>query len=390
MDAIELLTMLETGETSRVQFKDKMPHGDSLSKEIVAMSNSAGGVILFGIEDVTGAVNGLSSEEIEEYDRRISQVADNIKPPVYLTTEVVKTGSDGDARSVLVVNIPDGINKPYKTDKGEIYVKQGSNKRQLVDNGEIMRLFQRSGNLLADEMEVYDTSVDDIDRQVFSEYFKMEFGKSFAEKGLSYEEALRAKRILRNGRVTLAGLLFFGNDPQSIRPAFTVKMVSYFGTDQSGNDYRSKPADLRGRMPELFEKCMDWLKGNLRHVQDGQDFNSIGHLEISEVALIELVQNALVHRDYFKNAPIRIMLFDDRLEIISPGRLPNSLTVDDIRYGNPVVRNNQIAAFAYRTMPFSGLGTGVKRALERQPDIELVNDVEGEQFKVIIPRKRDS
>ena len=173
MDAIELLTMLETGETSRVQFKDKMPHGDSLSKEIVAMSNSAGGVILFGIEDVTGAVNGLSSEEIEEYDRRISQVADNIKPPVYLTTEVVKTGSDGDARSVLVVNIPDGINKPYKTDKGEIYVKQGSNKRQLVDNGEIMRLFQRSGNLLADEMEVYDTSVDDIDRQVFSEYVKV-------------------------------------------------------------------------------------------------------------------------------------------------------------------------------------------------------------------------
>ena len=389
MNAIELLTLLETGETSRVQFKDKMPHGDSIAQEIVAMSNSAGGTILFGIEDVTGVVNGLSPEEIELYDRQLSQIADNIKPPVYVTTEVIHTGRAGDSRNVLVVHIQDGINKPYKTSKGEIFVKQGANKRQLVDNGEIMRLFQRSGNLLADEMEVYDTSVDDIDRHVFSEYFKMEFGKSFAEKGLSYEEALRAKRILRNERVTLAGLLFFCNDPQSIRPAFTVKIVSYFGTDQSGNDYRSKPADLRGRMPELFEKCMDWLKGNLRHVQDGQGFNSIGHLEIDEVALVELVQNALVHRDYFKNAPIRVMLFDDRLEIVSPGRLPNSLTVEDIRYGNPVVRNNQIVAFASRTMPFSGLGTGVKRALERQPDIELVNDVEGEQFKVIIPRKRD-
>ena len=387
MDAIELLTMLETGETSRVQFKDKMPHGDSLSKEIVAMSNSAGGVILFGIEDVTGAVNGLSAEEIEEYDRRISQVADNIKPPVYLTTEVVKTGSDGDSRSVLVVNVPDGINKPYKTDKGEIYVKQGSNKRQLVDNGEIMRLFQRSGNLLADEMEVYDTSIEDIEKQTFSQYFKKEFGMSFEEKGLSYEEALRAKRILRNGRVTLAGLLFFGVDPQSVRPAFTVKMVSYFGNDPSGCDYRSKPDDLRGRMPEVFGKCMDWLKGNLKHVQDGQGFNSMGRLEIDEVALEELVQNALVHRDYFKNAPIRIMLFDDRLEIMSPGRLPNSLTVEDVKYGNPVVRNNQIVAFASRTMPFSGLGTGIRRALEHQPDIQLINDIEGEQFKVIVPRK---
>ena len=386
MDAIELLTLLEIGETSRVQFKDKMPHGDSIAQEIVAMSNSAGGIILFGIEDVTGTVNGLSPEEIELYDRQISQVADNIKPPVYVTTEVVNTGKIGETRNVLAVHVQDGINKPYKTSKGEIFVKQGANKRQLVDNGEIMRLFQRSGNLLADEMEVYDTSIDDIDRQVFAEYFKREFGVSFAEKGLSFEEALRAKRILRNGRVTLAGLLFFGNDPQSIRPAFTVKLVSYFGTDPSGDDYRSKPADLRGRMPDVFERCMDWLKGNLRHVQDGQDFNSTGHLEISEVALVELVQNALVHRDYFKNAPIRIMLFDDRLEIISPGRLPNSLTVDDLRYGNPVVRNNQIVAFASRTMPFSGLGTGVKRALEKQPDIEFINDIDGEQFKVIVPR----
>lgn len=386
MDAIELLTILETGETSRVQFKDKMPHGDSIAKEIVAMSNSADGVILFGIEDVTGAVNGLSPEELEEYDRRISQTADNIKPPVYLTTEVVKTGSNGDARSVLVVNVPDGINKPYKTDRGEIYIKQGSNKRQLFDNGEIMRLFQRSGNLLADEMEVYDTSIADIEKQAFSEYFRKEFGVSFEAKGLTYEEALRAKRVLRNGRVTLAGLLFFGIDPQSIRPAFTVKMVSYFGNDPSGCDYRSKPDDLHGRMPDLFWKCMDWLKGNLKHVQDGQGFNSVGRLEIDDVVLEELVQNALVHRDYFKNDPVRIMLFDDRLEILSPGRLPNSLTVEDVKYGNPVVRNNQIVAFSSRTMPFSGLGTGIRRALERRPNIQLINDIDGEQFKVIVPR----
>ena len=72
---------------------------------------------------------------------------------------------------------------------------------------------------------------------------------------------------------------------------------------------------------------------------------------------------------------------------MSPGRLPNSLTVEDVKYGNPVVRNNQIVAFASRTMPFSGLGTGIRRALEHQPDIQLINDIEGEQFKVIVPRK---
>lgn len=386
MDALELLDVISTGETSRVQFKEAMPHKDSIAQEIVAMANSLGGVILFGVEDATNIPKGLSPEAIEEYDRIISQVADNIKPTVYIQTEVVNVGAADTPKNILVIHVPNGYNKPYKTDRGDIYIKQGANKRLVVDNGEIMRLFQRSGNLLADEMPIADTSIDDIDERVFSNYFVKEFGMTFADKGLTYEAALRAKRVLRDGHVTLAGLLFFGLAPQSIRPTCTIKVVSYFGNDSGGSDYRNKPEDLRGTMPELFAKCMGWLKNNLKSVQAGQGFNSIGRLEINEEALLELVQNALLHRDYFKNSPIRVFLFDDRLEIISPGRLPNSLTVDDIKYGNPVVRNNQLVAFASRTMPFSGLGTGVKRALERQPNIEFYNDFDGDQFKVVIPR----
>ena len=131
---------------------------------------------------------------------------------------------------------------------------------------------------------------------------------------------------------------------------------------------------------------MKFLKSSLLYLQVGQNFNSIGKLEVSEIALIELVQNALVHRDYFKNSPIRLLIFDNRIEIISPGKLPNSLTVEDIKFGNPVIRNNQLVAFSTHTLPFSGLGSGVKRALAEQPKIELINDTEGEQFIVIIPR----
>lgn len=386
MEVLELLDIISTGETSRVQFKEAMPHRESIAQEIVAMANSLGGVILLGVEDATNAPKGLPPETIEKYDRIISQVSDNIKPVVYIQTEVVNVGAVDTPKNILVVHVPNGYNKPYKTDKGDIYIKQGANKRLVVDNGEIMRLFQRSGNLLADEMAVSDTSIDDIDERIFSEYFRKEFGMPFTDKGLTYEAALKAKRVLRNGQVTLAGLLFFGIAPQNIKPTCTIKVVSYFGDDSAGSDYRNKPEDLRGTLPELFEKCMGWLKNNLRSVQSGQGFNSIGRLEINEEALVELVQNALLHRDYFKNSPIRVFLFDSRLEIISPGRLPNSLTVDDIRYGNPVVRNNQLVAFATRTMPFSGLGTGVKRALEHQPNIEFYNDFDGDQFKVVIPR----
>ena len=386
MNTVELLDIVSTGETSKVQFKEELPHKDSVAQEIVAMSNSLGGVILIGIKDVTGELAGLSVEQIEEYDRTISQIADNIKPIVYITTEVIKVDVEGASKNILVVHIQEGINKPYKTAKGEIYVKQGSNKRLVTDNAEIMRLFQHSGNLLADEMGVHGTSIDDINKDAFSDYFKKEFGQTFEEKRLTYEEALKAKRILPDGQLSLAGFLFFGKEPQLIKPAFTIKAVSFIGNDISGTQYRSKPADFRGTIPQLFEEAMSFLKANLQYLQDGQDFNSNGKLEISEIALIELVQNAMVHRDYFKNSPIRILIFDDRVEIISPGKLPNSLTVEDIKYGNPVIRNNQLVAFASHTMPFSGLGSGIKRAIAEQPDIELINDIEGEQFIVKIPR----
>lgn len=386
MNIVELLDIISTGETSKVQFKEELPHKDSIAQEIVAMSNSSGGVLLIGVKDVTGEIKGLTAGQIEEYDRTVSQIADNIKPVVYITTEVIKVATDQSGKNILVVHIREGINKPYKTAKGEIYVKQGSNKRLLTDNAEIMRLFQYSGNLLTDELEVYGTGIDDINKEIFDDYFKKEFGQSYEEKGLTFEHALKVKRILRNKQLSLAGLLFFGKDPQSIKPAFTIKAVSFIGNDSAGTQYRSKPADFKGTIPQLFAKAMDFFKTNLKYLQAGQDFNATGVLEISEIALIELTQNALVHRDYFKNAPVCIFIFDNRIEIISPGKLPNSLSVEDIIYGNPVIRNNQLVAYSLHSMPFSGLGTGIKRALTEQPDIELINNTEGDQFIVKIPR----
>ena len=137
----ELLKIIDLGETNKVKFKEKMLHRDNFAQEIVAMSNAIGGMILIGIQDVTGLVIGLSSSEIESYDRQISYVADNIKPTVYITTEVVSVSKKNSTDDLLIIHVHEGINKPYKTRKGEIFVKQGANKRLLTDNAEIMRLF---------------------------------------------------------------------------------------------------------------------------------------------------------------------------------------------------------------------------------------------------------
>jgi predicted HTH transcriptional regulator len=90
MEAIELLNIISTGETSKVQFKEKMPHRDSISQEIVAMSNALGGVILLGVQDVSGEAKGLTQEEIESYDRIIAEIADNTKPVVMLLLRLLQ------------------------------------------------------------------------------------------------------------------------------------------------------------------------------------------------------------------------------------------------------------------------------------------------------------
>ncbi|MDR1385788.1 MAG: putative DNA binding domain-containing protein [Planctomycetaceae bacterium] len=383
-----ILDIIKAGETSRVQFKRELDNQDKLAAEMIAFSNAKGGVILFGVEDKTAEICGLNYDAVQKTSNAISTIANElVKPQIFITTEVVDIETKNENKLLLIVSIEEGVAKPYKDKNGTIWTKQGADKRKVTDNTEILRLFQQGGNLFADEMEVAGTTIDDIDERLFADYFKKEFKRTYTEKNLTYEEALKAKRILRNGKITLAGLLFFGKEPQSIKPAFTVKTVSFFGNEASGLQYRNKPEDLKGSIPEIFKQSMNFLTSNLRHLQQGQGFNSTGILEISPIVLEELLQNAMIHRDYLKNAPVRIFIFDNRLEIISPGKLPNSLTVEEIKYGNPVIRNNQIVAFGIHTLPFSGLGTGIKRALELQPNIELINDTEGEQFIVKIYRE---
>ncbi|TRX51578.1 ATP-dependent DNA helicase RecG [Fulvivirga sp. M361] len=387
MDALELLDIVSSGETSKVQFKEKFPHQDSIAAEMVAMSNSLGGKILFGVEDKTGEIKGLKGEEIRDYSSRLGNISsDLVNPPVNVTTEVVSV-ENGDSKKVLIANIEEGTNKPYKDNNGTIWVKKTSDKRKLTDNNEILRLFQASSNLMADEMPVNQASIEDINEEKFKAYFEKLRNRTIEQEGLSYEKALHVKRVMLKGKISLGGLLFFGSNPQYFKTSFCIKAIHFVGNDLSGSDYKDS-IDIEGTIPEMFDLGMKFFERNLKHVQAGQSFNSIGKLEISQIALEELLQNALLHRDYFKNAPIRLMIFDNRVEIVSPGKLPNGLTVEELPYSNPIPRNNILIGYAKDAMLFRGYGTGISRALSEQPNIELINDIEGEQFKVIIPREQ--
>ena len=385
MDSKELQQIVACGETSTVQFKEHFSNQDSIAAEMVAMSNACGGMILFGIKDKTGEITGLPYPEIQQINSMLANIATNLlRPVIYIQTETVII----DEHSVLVVRIAEGDNKPYKDLHGVIWTKQGADKRKVMENSEIIRLFQCSGMLYADEQPIPFTSEKDVNGSILDEFIRKEYGREKESFGVPYTELLQNLNILRGDKITLAGLLFFGKNPQQFRPTFMIKAVSFFGNNIAGVNYRDSK-DITGTLPELFEKGMSFLKANLHSVQAGQGFNSIGQLEISEIALEELLQNALVHRDYTRNAPVRLLIFDNRVEIISPGCLPDGLTVESIKLGTAVVRNPFIASFCAKIMPYRGLGSGIIRALKEEPDLEFMNDPERMQFTSVIGRVYD-
>ena len=192
MDSGELLEIIKRGESSKVQFKERMPNIDSFAHELIAFSNSKGGKIIFGVNDKTGDLNGLSFTEIQQMNQQIVNIASQkAYPPIYLTTETVTVNNN----LLLVADIDEGISKPYKDSNGTIYLKNGADKRKVTSNDEIARLLG-SRSLFADEMEIFKTGIKDLDARLFSEYYKNEFKMSYEEKGLTLEEALRVKKVM--------------------------------------------------------------------------------------------------------------------------------------------------------------------------------------------------
>ena len=372
------------GETTKVQFKESFTSQKEIAKEMIAFANTKGGVILFGVEDKCGKLVGLSYDEIQVISRELGNAAnEQVRPTIYIETEVVRV----EEKHFLICSVEEGKNKPYKNLNGEIWVKQGADKRRITENSEILALFQDSGSYQPDAAGVNGTTFNDLDRYAIDEYLQKVYATTLDGFGGKAEQVLKNIHILNHhGVPTLAGYLFFGKHPEYNCPTCMVKAVSFFGNDLAGTQYRDSK-EILGNMPQLYDKSMAFLKANLHNVQEeGASFNTLGKLEIAEEVLEEVVQNALVHRDLLRPAPIRLFVFDDRVEVISPGALAGGLTEEDIRNGKTYQRNPYMATFATNALYYKGIGSGIVRILAEYPDIRLENDVNGKEFKVTIPR----
>jgi predicted HTH transcriptional regulator len=350
---------------------------------MVAFSNAEGGLIVIGVNDKTGALDGLSFEEIQATNLQLVNVASqSVFPPVIITTETVTVNGN----NLIVVGIKEGISKPYKDRLGSIYMKNGSDKRRVTSNDEISRLLQSSKVMYADELPIQGSSANEIDVEYFKDFIKKKFNKNFEDLGIELKQSLENLNLMKDDSLTLAGLLFFCPNRQKYRPQFSVQCVAVNSTEITGNNFADNEPPFGGNLKDVFDQTITFIGRNLKKIQSGDTFNSQTSWEVPYEVFEELIVNSLVHRDYFINSTIKVFIFSDRIEIISPGKLPNSLTVENIMSGISIPRNPILQTMAQHALPYKGLGTGIMRAISIYPDIQLINEQEKERFIVIIKR----
>ncbi len=416
----DILQLRDLAEAGQVQFKERIVNKDDkyeIGCEMVAFSNSHGGRLIIGINDKSGEINALSYQELQETTNLLTNIAsENVIPNVLI--EVENTPVTGGA--VVVATIPEGKNKPYHDNKGVIWVKNGADKRKVFDNAELAEMMSECGNFDPDEAAVPNATISDLDADTIKLYLLSRFapvfkGKQIDElnmkdysldqmaefviKGTTIERLLKNLRFIRpEGRLTVAAMLLFGKYTQRWLPVMTAKCISFLGNSVGGTQFRDKMHDMEieGNILHQFRTIMNFFTRNLRKVQVDKEFNSLGQLEIPYESLTEYVVNALVHRSLNIKAPIRIFIFDDRVEIHSPGSLPNGLTVEDIKNGTSMPRNMFLFTNANYLLPYTGAGSGVRRALEYDPNVIFSNEVDqreithsANEFVITIPRKSE-
>lgn len=404
----EILRLRDMAEQTSVQFKERLTKESKseVAAEMVAMSNTRGGKIIIGVDDKTGRVNPLSYAETQDTTELLGNLAtQNVIPSILL--DIINVPAEGGV--LVVATIKQGLNKPYHDNNGVVWVKQGADKRKVFDNAELIAMLADNGQMHPDALPVRGTTIKDLNMAVVKEYLAKRFAPVLSLQNLSVEElhkmsaeelakAIGAEQtvenilknvglILSDGTLTVAAVVLMGEYPQRWLPVFTARCISYIGNSIGGSEFRDKSgSDADGNAVHLYKYIMTFLMRNLRRKQVEADFNSPGELEVSTTTLSEVVVNCILHRSYAASAPLRIFIFDNRIEIHSPGLLPQGITVEDATHGVSSPRNELLFSNGIHLLPYTGAGSGLTRAKFYTPDIKFENDERLKEFVVTIWR----
>jgi len=401
MTKTELLEIIYNGENSGVEFKRDTIEKHKLVKEFVAFANLAGGRVLLGVDD-DGSIVGITKEDLEEQVMNICR--DKIRPELIPYFEIIRDVEPGKHVAVIQVDRGWTVHSRWHDKHRTYYIRVGSESRE-ASSEELERLFQQRGAFRLEVRGVSGSSREDLDTRRLKDYFRrirsQETPENENQNG--WEELLVNTEFMiaeeEKRSATVGGLLLFCSNPNQFLPQAGIDAVAYPGIEK---DYAAKErTSLRGPLTALFgkeglvenglvEQAIAFVKRNTK-VEANLTGGAIRdeHWQYPEEAIREAIVNALVHRDYLlSGTTIELSIYEDRLEIVSPGRLPNGITPQRMITGCRSARNQLLKDVMRDYGYLEHMGMGIPRKIVKEmkrhngtvPD--LIED--NEQFFVIL------
>ena len=396
----ELLEMIANGENSSVEFKLDDIRPEQLAREAVGLANMQGGIILLGVSDA-GEIIGITRSHLEEWimDTVFGRYVHPLIIPIY--QEIVFPEN----RRVAVVSLSAGAAKPYVVrcnDREDMYVRIGSVTR-LATREQALRLFGSGGLLHTETLPVSGTAIHHLDRARLDNYFRDFLNDPdipASESGwLERLEDMGFMTTDSNGHkvCTIAGLALFGIRPRRHLPQAGLRIMVFDAADKQYQALLDTVLDgpMVGRwafnrktrtliddgLIEKFIRAVEPFMTEEANVID-RNLRRERRWNYPVEAVRETVLNALVHRDWTRSTDVEVTRYVNRLEIISPGALPNSMTVEKMKAGRRTPRNSVILEvmrdYGYvdargmgvrtKVIPLTRLYTGV------DPDFEATDD----------------
>ena len=339
-----LLERLELGEDSRVEFKEASfkgervvaPRREAVADELAAMGNTLGGTLIFSVSDA-GEVRRSSRRQLDLLETFVTEVcSDSVGPPLHFVTQRVALPSG----PVLVVDI-DQSESVHKSPGGYLR-RQGSSKRELSTEA-LQRLFQQrspSGLVGPDEAIVAGTGRNTLDPALLDRFLS----SRTTEPAIAQLTKLGLLREDEAGvaRATVSGVLVGTQMPDQYVRGALIEAVRYRGS-VLGRSNQHDAASITGPLDQQIRRAVNFARLNTR-VAARKDPARVETPQFSPRAVFEAIVNAVAHRDYtMENAKIRLFIFDDRLELYSPGALPNTLPIASMRI-RQATRNETLAS----------------------------------------------
>lgn len=398
LSEIDVLKLIENGENSYVEFKEDAVDNKKVSREIIGLSNHKGGYILLGVDDNKNLV-GLTRSDNEE--RVMNICHEMVKPRIIPTYYELMIGEV----KVGVIEIENGCNKPYyieekvrlaesKTKTIRLYYNRyGSTTREIEERDELQRLFQASQNIHFEIIPASYAKLDDLDMGAIVSYLKSyrNITTLVEDNKLVLLQSLELVTTVNDiPKPTIAGLLLFGkNRVSKYLPQAGIMCVKVKGTKIT--DDKEDHKFFEGNAFDNFNESVRFfsLYNKTSFVIEGSFRKNV--YDYPEKAFRELLANALIHRDYtVAGSQISFWMYDERIEIKSPGKLPNTVTIEKMKVGTRYHRNPVLVQYFYDANIVEKMGQGIPNAnkwLKENGNPELEIKEEGDEVIVIMYKR---